>query len=183
MMTGVSEALTANRLRELLVYDAETGIFLWKHRIDCAPQCNTRWAGKVAGTLGSDGYLKITIDYRQFGAHRLAWLHVHGVWPADQIDHIDGNRANNAITNLREATNSQNNANAPAQANSTTGVRGVTFRWRIGRYQVQLFKDGAGIHGGYFTTLEEAAIAARRLAQELHGEFAHNALLTERGAP
>lgn len=86
--------LTVERLRELLDYDPETGVFRWKE-----PRRKCR-VGEVAGSLRKDGYVKIQVDGRFYQAHRLAWLCVYGVWPS-AIDHIDGNRANNAIANLR----------------------------------------------------------------------------------
>ena len=93
-----NQTLTAERVRYLLSYDADTGVFVWR-----VGRGGTR-AWSVAGTLHPNGYVYIKIDGRLYLAHRLAWLYTHGAWPADQLDHRDGNKSNNCISNLREAT-------------------------------------------------------------------------------
>lgn len=99
--------LTPERLRCLLSYDQGTGLFTWL--ID---RGNGACAGQRAGTVDrNSGYVLVQIDGRQYRAHRLAWLYVHGRWPRPLIDHIDRNRANNRISNLREATSAINNSN------------------------------------------------------------------------
>src|SRR5690606_5927947 len=94
--------LTAARLRELLHYDPETGIFIWLPKPQSAfsksrhhKAAYTRYAGKVAGSLKKRGYCYIKIDGVMYGAHRLAWLYVHGCWPLNQIDHMNRQRADN----------------------------------------------------------------------------------------
>src|SRR5258707_393996 len=101
-------AISHGDLRKYLSYDAGTGEFRWL-RTDRA-HCRT--VGKIAGCVGNDGYLFITVCRKFYTAHRLAWFYIHGKWPTEQIDHIDGDRLNNAISNLREATNLQNQRNA-----------------------------------------------------------------------
>ena len=107
IMRGYSNDLTAERLRELLNYDPDTGEFR---------RCTSR-GGAAAGTLagcpgGPGSYRIIRVDRVIFLAHRLAWLHSYGVWPTKDIDHIDGDKTNNRIANLREATRAQNVMNA-----------------------------------------------------------------------
>jgi hypothetical protein len=89
-------SLTAERLREQLRYDAETGVFT--RRVESGHAC----VGDVAGSVHSTGYVRIGIDGWKYTAHHLAWLYVHGVWPSDQIEHINRKRSDNRIANLRE---------------------------------------------------------------------------------
>jgi HNH endonuclease len=96
MVAAKQTKLTAERLRERLHYDAETGVFT--RRVGSS---NAR-AGDVAGSVHSTGYVRISIDGGKYTAHCLAWFYVHGVWPSDQIDHINRNRSDNRIANLRE---------------------------------------------------------------------------------
>ena len=90
------DKLTAERLRERLHYDAETGVFTRRFGSGHAR------AGDMAGTVHRTGYVRISIDGGKYTAHHLAWLYVHGVWPSDQIEHINRKRSDNRIANLRE---------------------------------------------------------------------------------
>src|SRR5712664_3026918 len=123
--------LTAERLRELLNYDPETGIFRWDVvRRGCG-------IGKEAGTSVSAGYRQISIDRRAYSEHRLARLYVHGHWPLDEIDHINGVRDDNRLSNLRQATRSENAQNQRrAQSRSKIGILGVTLH--RGKFQAQI---------------------------------------------
>src|ERR1700737_3356154 len=102
--------LTATMVRDRLDYDPHTGIFRWK-----ASPCNNTPAGTIAGTKNRNGYIVIKLLHSIYSAHRLAWLHVHGVWPAGFLAHADGNKSNNVLSNLREATASQNQFNIPCR--------------------------------------------------------------------
>jgi hypothetical protein len=163
----VKSDLTAERLRALLDYDAETGTFTWR---------DGRWfglAGKVAGVKTVAGYIKVGVDGRVYSAHRLAWLHVTGAWPAHQLDHIDGERGNNRLANLREATRTQNSWNKKRAKHSTTGFKGV---WRSGaKWAATIRKNGRPVYLGTFETAEEAHAAYVTAAQEHFGEFARSA--------
>lgn len=112
--------LTQSDLRNLLRYDTETGVFVWIN-----PASTRVKSGDVAGCLGDDGYLKIGIFGKRYKSHRLAWLYVHGQFPECEIDHINGNRADNRIDNLRLASSKQNKENVKLNAASTSGHRGV----------------------------------------------------------
>jgi HNH endonuclease/AP2 domain len=158
--------LTAERLRELMEYDPETGVFKWRRGRGGV------WAGTVAGTVDpSTGYVRIYVDQKNHHAHRLAWLHVTGAWPEGQIDHRDLDRANNRFANLRPATNAQNMQNASLYANNKSGYRGVSWSRGSRKWWVQVKANGVHYNGGYFDDVEEAAKARDRLAEMLHGEF------------
>jgi hypothetical protein len=160
--------LTAERVRELLSYNPETGVFTWL--VD-SPKGGQRRAGKAAGSVTGDGYHYISIRRRPYLAHRLAWLYVHGEWPSAQIDHRDGNRTNNAIDNLREANRSQNAGNSKRRRTNTSGFKGVYFCSRTGRYVAQI-TCGYRKHLGYFDTSKDAHAAYAVAAEKHFGEFA-----------
>lgn len=160
-------------LRDLLDFDPLTGVFTWKPRTtgNSARSWNSKHAGRAAGTLVAKGYRSIRIFYKPYLAHRLAWFYVHGVWPSDHIDHMDGNRDNNAIANLRPATNAQNLWNRGPQKNNTTGIKGVS-RVPNGWF-AQIKVHGKQINLGVHATLQEAASAYSAAATKLHGDFAN----------
>jgi hypothetical protein len=109
--------LTQERLKELLFYDPDTGIFTWRVNRGRGPGGCTlggKLKGKVAGSLHPDNRIFIHIDRRMYGAHRLAFLYVYGRWPEPEVDHIDRDMSNNRISNLREATRRQQNGNRRA---------------------------------------------------------------------
>jgi hypothetical protein len=151
--------LSANFVRSLLDYDANTGVLTWK-----APRNKVGKAGDVAGSW-SDGYLKIAIRRQRYTAHRLAWLITHGEWPEGYIDHKDGNRSNNAIDNLRLATCSENLRNRPRER-----LYG-TFEPRTGRYVARIRHNGKLLFLGRYRTHEEAHQAYLEGSLKYHGEF------------
>lgn len=155
--------MTSEKLRSRFRYDLETGLFHYRESVP------PKVIGDVAG--GSDRYCRITIDGQKYSAHRLAWLYVYGEWPSRDIDHIDGNKMNNAISNLRLATHGQNMANCPsAQKNNKSGYRGVSFH-NSGWFQAFLKVNKTRKYLGTFKTAEEAHEAYRRAHVEAFGEF------------
>ena len=160
--------LTAERLREVLSYDPETGVFVWLKRTSRMSRITV---GEIAGCEHkSSGYIVIWVDGRAYQAQVLAWLHVYGEWPKDLVDHRDRSKANNRIGNLREASNSQNKANGGAYAKSSGLMKGVSPSG--GRFRAQIVKDYRREHLGYFDTEELAHAAYLKRSEELHGEFA-----------
>ena len=157
--------LTAERLRELLLYNPGTGIFRWRVRRGMAR------AGSIAGRPSGDGHIQISVDGRRYGAHRLAWLYVHGRWPEHLIDHINGVRDDNRIANLRDATHEENARNCARYRSSRSCIKGVTFRASHGRWRATIRIGGAPRHLGYFDTAEEAAAAYATAAAQAFGEF------------
>lgn len=163
--------LTQARLKELLHYCPALGIFWWNERPDNTKAnrvFNAMYAGKIAGYRTRDGYGKVNIDGRSQGLARLAWLYMTGDWPKADVDHANTWRLDNAWSNLREATRSQNTANRNPQGKS--GVKGVR-QLPSGRFEVYARKDGVR-QSLTCNTLEEATAASFELATSLHGVFA-----------
>ena len=158
--------LTAARLRELFNYNPETGIFTWRN---AAGRDGRIPAGSVAGSLDAEsGYVRLTFDDVTVYAHRMAWLYVHGVMPVNDIDHDDRVRHHNWISNLRDATRSQNLHNQiEAHARSKSGVRGVIWEPSRKRWKVCISVGNKNRHVGRFTTIEAAKSAYLSAKAEL----------------
>lgn len=158
-------------LHELLRYDGETGKFYWRKDMNY----NSK-AGSEAGGFSPAGYSRILIKgYGQVFSHRLAWVYNHGHLDTDQeIDHIDGNPANNRMNNLRLATSSQQKQNKSVQSNNRCGLKGAYFHsWRTGKkWRTQIKTEKGLIFLGYFATAEEAHEAYKCAALHYFGEFA-----------
>ena len=151
-------------------YDPTTGIF---SRISLK--------GRPTGRLRKDGYVYIGIGKTNIMAHRLAWLYMFGTLPSGMLDHIDGNRANNAISNLRIADNSKNAMNSGIRRTNTSGFRGVCRR-NDGRYWAAMIRSGgARLYLGCFTSPEAASAAYEAKAREIFGEFAARAQFSKKG--
>lgn len=161
--------LTVERLKEVLRYDSETGIFTWQ-----VPTSNRVRTGAQGRGLNGSGYLRIGIDGERYRAHRLAWLYVHGRWPIEHLDHIDRNPANNAIANLRECTHAENHRNRGAQANNKSGHKNVDWCAAVNKWRVVLAHDGKQHVVGYYGHIELAIIAAAQARVLLHGSFARH---------
>jgi hypothetical protein len=165
-------ALTAEFVRSILDYDPTTGLFRWRRRENVARQWNTKYAGTIAGTPARTGHIKIQIGKRcHYPAHVLAWLLVHGEWRPDQLDHSDGNPANNRIPNLRIANHSENACNKARQKNNKSGVAGVSFHPESGKWRARINKGGKKAFDGLFDTVEEAAGALNEALIKIHGPF------------
>lgn len=131
------------------------------------------WKPKPAGTIDGNGYMQTGINGRYFKNHRIIFLMHHGYLP-DLIDHIDGNKLNNKIENLREATESQNNYNKRLQKNNRSGVKGVHWVKRFKKWRVRIGFDGKDVHVGYFEKYEDAVSAATKTRSKLHKTFARS---------
>ena len=161
--------LTLERLREVLAFDPDTGVFRWMVRLS-----NRVTIGDVAGCrvrMGGSVYVQIRIGGRLYMAHQLAWFYTNGEW-VDLIDHRDLDGENNRLLNLREATPSQNQFNRARQSNNSTGFKGVTFHGASKLYMARITASGKCHLLGYFKTAEEAHGAYAAAAHRLHGEFA-----------
>lgn len=151
----------------LEVFDYKDGNLFWK-----VDRRGNKVKGKQANRLKkSNGYQEVTINKKNLYAHRVIFMMIHGRWP-EQVDHIDGNRSNNLIDNLREANNAQNNRNTSLRSTNTTGFKGVSYYTSIKRYVAKITVNYKSIHIGCFDTPEEANEAYKKAALELHGDFA-----------
>ena len=163
------DTLTAEILREILIYEPETGKFYWKMRRA------QMLAGDEAGYVGNLGYILIGIalagSKRRYTGHRLAWLYQTGEWPENNVDHINGSRADNRWCNLRAATQSENQANRRVKRSVANGLKGIE-KHHSGRWVARICKEGRRYHLGMFDTAEEAHAVYAVCAEALHGEFA-----------
>ena len=155
--------LTQSRVKELLDYDPLTGVFTYK------TLRGRMTGGSVAGALHKHGYRHIKIDNKLYKEHVLAWLYVNGVFPSGHIDHIDHDKANNAISNLRDVNRMGNLQNQiKSHSNNKTGFLGVSLKKRSGKYLAQIQVAKKVIFIGHFDTPEEAHIAYVQAKRNLH---------------
>ena len=157
--------LTAQRLREVLDYNAETGDFTWA--IDIS---STGRRGGVAGCQNKAGYVVVRLDKKLYLAHRLAVLHVTGEFPAALVDHRDTNKSNNRWANLRPATKGQNAQNKilAQKNNQASGLLGIYWAPQQNKWGAKLVVDGKQLHGGFHATQEAAHQAYILLKREHH---------------
>lgn len=159
------DTLTQGRLKELLDYFPDTGLFKWK-----VFRGNTAKPKTIAGSIDSNGHGQIKVDGITYQAHRLAWLYVNGVWPSKEIDHRNGIRNDNHIANLREANHSENGQNQRKARtdNKSSGILGVTWHKRDKKWRAQIGIAGKKKWLGAFDTPEAAHSAYITAKRELH---------------
>lgn len=155
-------SITQDRLKELLYYNKQFGIFVWKNDKGRSKK------GTVAGTLTNRSYIKIKIDGALYTAHRLAFLFVCGRLPSDQVDHINGVRSDNSFSNLRECTPQENNLNQKIGSRNNSGVMGVRFNKKSQSWVSYIYMNRIQIHLGSYCDLFEAC-CARKSAELKHG--------------
>lgn len=158
--------ITHAELLSLMTYDPETGIFHWRE------YKYPRKSDLTVGWTSDEGYRKASIRCKTYPLHRLAWFYVHKRWPRGQIDHINRDKADNRLSNLRDATHAQNKTHTGVYRNNRLGVRGVRKKNRGRRYEARITHEGRVIHLGHYLTIEEAAAARKAAERLLHGEFA-----------
>ena len=173
-MTKALQLPSQERLVELFDYDAETGVFTWNDSV-----YKNAKKGRIAGCLDkTKGYRRLLVDGRQFCAHRLAWVYHYGEDPGDkQVDHINGDRADNRIENLRLVTNQQNAFNMRPKGKS--GFKGVTPV--NGKFVARIYPNNKQIILGTFGTPEEASDAYQRAAKKYFGEHRYGSPVFETG--
>jgi hypothetical protein len=169
--------ITAEQLRGLVDYDPNTGVFVWKHRIELDRHVrawNTRYAGNITGSVNNVGYVQVNIGNHNYKAHRLAWLHVHGEWPKSQIDHINRVRTDNRIENLRLATPTENLWNSGVRLDNKSGAKGIDWHKGARKWRARItINDGTRINLGLFEVLSEASAAYDAYAIAHQGAFAN----------
>ena len=168
--------LTQKRLKELLRYEPETGHFYWSVVATPNQVKPGRRAGAVRRSGKNAGRIEIMISGQSFCAHRLAFLYMTGKWPAEQVDHIDGNCGNNRWRNLREANGFQNMQNIwKPRVTNKVGALGVhQNKW--GHFRAQILVGGKRRFIGSFRSKDEAYAAYLAAKAELHpfGEIARD---------
>jgi len=157
-----------DRIKQLVAYDPETGRFWWK------VNCGRGRAGTVLGSEHSGGYRECKIDGERFFLHRLAWLYFYGEMPKEQIDHINGDRTDNRISNLRKATQQQNSGNMKIRPNNKVGFKGVYKVNRTKPFQANIHINGKTKYLGLFDTAEEAHRAYLEAAKDAFGDYARS---------
>lgn len=150
-------------LREALDYDPTTGMFRWRSTVGRRVK-----VGTMAGTVGSNGYVRLLVNRKGYYAHRVAWLFAHGQWPRNTIDHINGNKADNRLCNLRDVPHAENLRNQhKARSNNSTGLLGVSQRPSGKTWQARIGVDGRQFSLGFFPSPELAHEAYMKKRSEL----------------
>jgi hypothetical protein len=160
--------LTVERVRELFIYEKETGLLRWavkRQRISI---------GKIVGSKSSNGYLKVGIDFKNHFVHRIVWMVFHGEIPSNVIDHINGNKSDNRIENLRIASPTLNNVNRHMFKNKC-GLRGIK-QSSSGKWQAAIKINRKSKYLGTFPSKEEAYEAYKNAANTIFGEFVHSTM-------
>ena len=157
------------KAKELLNYDSETGIITWK-----VSRNKRIKIGSEAGTLHHTGYRHIGISIndksKSLQAHRIAYFIYHGKLP-NLIDHVNGIREDNHISNIRSCTSQQNTFNTGKRIHNTSGFKGVSWYKQTGKWKADIRHNGKKIHLGYYTCPKEASKAYEAKAKEIHGAF------------
>ena len=155
------EHISQTDLHTALEYDPTTGVFTW-----IRPTSRCVKAGQLAGDVKKHGYLMIGFGGKRHLAHRLAWFYVHGVWPEHEIDHINRNRLDNRLVNLRCATRSENAKNVGARVKSSSGLKGVSWDKAHEKWRAQTRINGKKKYIGLFDTKEAAYDAYKNFCDE-----------------
>jgi len=158
------------------LFEYRDGDLYWKEQMKYRPVD----IGKPAGSINAKGYRQIMIKGKNHKAHRLIYHMFNEKWDItdtsqdNSVDHIDKDKLNNSIDNLRVATNSQNKCNSGKQKNNTSGHLNVYWNKANGKWQVMVMLNKKSRFGGYFVNIEDAVAKATQMRDELHGEFANH---------
>lgn len=162
----MANPLTQSDLRQMFLYDPG-GFFIRQKSVR---------GGKVGvrvGALSGCGYIYLSVRNHRYRLHRLVWLFHHGRMPDGIVDHINGDKSDNRIENLRLATVSQNKANEKLRQDNSSGFKGA--KPHNGRWQARIAENGVRRSLGYYDTPEEAHAAYVKRAREVFGDFARSA--------
>lgn len=158
--------VTAARLRELLHYEPETGVLTWRFaRRGISPG--------PAGCVSGPGYLYVNVDGRKYLAHRLIWLYVHGSWPVHDVDHINCDRADNRLANLRDVERYVNNQNRSGvrSDNKASGETGVSWHIHSRKWRARIWLKGKEYRLGLFDTIDAAKACYLAAKREMHAGY------------
>lgn len=175
--------LSYAEISKILKCDVENGKLYWLPRSqemfadarnpDRAKIWNARYAGRLAFETVCNGYRHGSIFSRRYFAHRIVWLFATGNWPVNQIDHINGNRSDNRISNLRDVTKAENMKNMRVRSKSKSGSNGVYWYEAVQKWQVYISVNGKTKNLGSFAD-KNAAVAARKDAEAIYGYHANH---------
>lgn len=175
MTTEARQLPNQKYLASVFEYNAEAGLLVWKRRDRSTfksdgsfKSWNTRFSGKVAGSQNGQGYRQVDLDGKVYLAHRIIWTLVNGDIGAEDIDHLNGDRSDNRIENLRVVSRSVNLRNSARIKPSQLGICGVSVHKATGKYRAYVGVNGKQIHLGFFDDLD-AAIEAREEANSTYG--------------
>ena len=171
MSNTIIHPLTQGYLKSVFEYSEHTGILLWKKE-KLKGSRKSFIAGYIDSSVSS-GYRKICFNGSTYGAHRIIWIMVYGSAPQGEIDHVDGDRSNNAIKNLRDVSKSSNQKNAKLRSNNSTGIMGVHKLKIGGSYQVTIAKSGKRSYIGTYRDFFEACCVRKSLELK-HGYHANH---------
>jgi hypothetical protein len=161
------QILTQEKLKTLLSYDPDTGVLTWQSK----PSRGIK-VGRQAGTPTSQGYLALQINKKKMLVHRAIWFYVHGVWPPEEIDHINHVRDDNRLCNLRLANRLENSHNTQKHEKNLSGHKGVAWHNRNKKWQVQMRFAGKNYYVGQFSDLQDAIQARLQTETKLYAD--HN---------
>jgi len=159
--------ITQKQLKKLLNYNKATGVFTW---------LNTRRGAQInsiAGTLDFGGYVRIQINKKVYKAHRLAWVYIYGVSPKKEIDHINGNKKDNRICNLRDVSTSENSKNSKLYCTNTSGVVGITYNKISMKWIAQITVNYKNIRLGTFKNKKDAIESRTQANQKYNFHINH----------
>jgi hypothetical protein len=159
---------TKEELHDLFEY--RDGELYWRNH-----RSNKVRAGSKAGSIDGTGYHQINIKGKVYRVHRIIYsMHYDNLTPDLLVDHIDNNKSNNKICNLRIATSSQNSCNQSMNKNNTSGVKGVCWHKQHNKWYVQVQHKGKNFYGGLFDDFEDAKQKAEQLRNQLHSTFTNH---------
>jgi hypothetical protein len=159
--------ITQLELKELLSYNQDTGIFTWN-----VNRSGGAKSGDIAGSIHHEGYIRIQINKKIYAGHRLAWLYVHGYFPENKIDHINGNTSDNKITNLRTASDVENARNRKIKSTNISGFKGVSKH--LNMWRARYTANNKTYNLGLFETKELARQAYESATLKEFGDFHYN---------
>ena len=154
--------ISKDRIAEVLALDEGTGVLRWQ----VAKRPGGR--GTIAGHVRKNGYVQVVVDGKVFAAHRLVWLLVHGHWPDADIDHVNGVRSDNRPSNLRACTRTENMQNRGVGKNSRSGIVGVSWNTRAGKWRAAIQANKRHFDLGLFDSKDAAATAYAAAKRKLH---------------
>lgn len=160
------EYITHKRLTELLVYDKDSGVFTWRIK-----HCRKTIVGTIAGHQLKKGYRQIRIDRTLYPEHRLAWFYTHKEWPYPEVDHINRDKSDNRMSNLRISMPGAQQFNTGMFKHNSSGIKGVSFHKNTGTWRAYIQVNGKFISLGCYKTIEEAEMARKNKELDVAAEI------------